>query len=543
MEVRVRVLTDGSIAIAPAGAPTVLDDAPAPDTAVLEVAGGHLTWSLLAGQRIPAAVLDNADAAQDWLWALYGERVAVVIGELSAPTGDSGGPGDGGAPSSAGIRTTEPGSSAADGGGIGQTSVGGTDRFEIGAATRPRGGASPLGADDHAGENGGITAGGGVEPPPDDDVDAAASGTTEPSGATDRFGTGRAMRPRSGATASSGTAPLGDDDSTAKVDGGATDPGDSVVESRDRATSSAHLDTADVARSGSAPGEGGAALGDGNAAGSGGGNAESVVAPGVHGSADTSGTEANGPAVAIDLLVEPALPEVVGRAWRLAYAHWAARWWPASTVDGIPALDQGLLAREIATLTEECELLVDGADAEVATEDVVAEPLSARAEDYALAAGGARGGGLAFGRGIGGWDWWRCPPGLVDASERAVSWDLSREAGATVARVQVVAAPTLTSAPDHLRPRAAFTTPAGNVTADLTLRGDTWYGETPLPADSVDTVEVYVPGVGATTRTDPALRQRIRDFATTRVRRASAPDDADPPLLAEIAAAAGESDF
>lgn len=477
MEVRVRVLTDGSIAIAPAGAPTVLDDAPSPDTAVLEVAGGHLTWSLLAGQRIPAAVLDNADAAQDWLWAVYGERVAVVIGELSAPTGDSGGPGDGEAPSSADIRTIEPGSSAA-----------------------------------------------------------------EPSGATDRFDTGTATRPRGDAAAPSGAVPVGED--FPEVDGGAIDPGDSVVDSGDTAPSNAHTDAAAEAGSDSDPFGGGAALGDGYPADPGGGDAESVDStPSVHGSADAYGTEANGPAVAIDLLVEPVLPEVVARAWRLAYAHWAARWWPASTVDGIPALDQGLLAREIATLTEECDLLVDGADAEVAAEDVAAEPISARAEDYALAAGGARGGGLVFGRGVGGWDWWRCPPGLVDASERAVSWELSREAGATVARVQVVAAPTPASAPDHLRPRAALATPAGDVTADLTLRGDTWFGETPLPADSVDTVEVYVPGVGATTRTDPALRQRIRDFATTRVHRASAPDDADPPLLAEIAAAAGESDF
>src|SRR5690606_23784921 len=68
----------------PPGAPTVLDPAPALDTLVLEVVGGHLSWSLLSGQRLPAAILHDPTAAQDWLWAIYGEAVALALDERPA---------------------------------------------------------------------------------------------------------------------------------------------------------------------------------------------------------------------------------------------------------------------------------------------------------------------------------------------------------------------------------------------------------------------------------------------------------------------------
>jgi hypothetical protein len=75
-----------------------------------------------------------------------------------------------------------------------------------------------------------------------------------------------------------------------------------------------------------------------------------------------------------DVTVEPARPRVAAGARRLAYAHWAARWWPASTIDAIPPLDEGLLHGEIATLVEECDLLVDGDDAVVPTGPAPAHP-------------------------------------------------------------------------------------------------------------------------------------------------------------------------
>ncbi|MFI9507088.1 hypothetical protein [Nocardia sp. NPDC052566] len=341
MTVYIRRDADGLVVIAPPGAPTVLDGTPAIDTAVLEVLGGHLSWSLPAGQRIPAAVIDDLDLAQEWIWAVYGERIALVIAE-----------------------------------------VGGEDE---------------------------------------------------------------------------------------------------------------------------------------------------------------------------EFAVDPSRPELVSAAWRLGYAHWAARWWPASTIDGIAPLDAGLLAEEIAKLTEECEALVDGADASMhATEPATTESLG-RAEDYALAAGpGARAGALILSRGTGGWDWRRCPPGLLDASERAVTWTVTRESGATVVRVGVVAAPGLGTAldlPALLRPRAIIGTSTGSTEAELTLTGDTWIGEATPPSstDSTANVDIYVPGVGPAAPSAPnapQLRQQVRDLATARLRRATGTiDHVDALLLAEIAAAASDSDY
>ncbi|MBF6356610.1 hypothetical protein IU449_19020 [Nocardia higoensis] len=349
--------------VAPPGAPTVLDPAPALDTTVLEVLGGHLSWSLLSGQRLPAAILHDPASAQDWLWAIYGESVAVAL-------------------------------------------------------------------HDH----------------------------TEP----------------------------------------------------------------------------------------------------------------------VELPAEPHLHRTATAARRLAYAHWAARWWPASTLDGIPALDRRLLDDEIARLIEECDLLVDGDDARPPVRELAAVPASARAEEYALAAGEAAGdqrGALTFTRGSGGWDWRRCPPGLVDASEQAVSWELTRTGGLTAVRVRAVAAPGITPAiPGYLRPHAAIDTGEGTVDTALELFGDTWQGLAEIGAQAVARVEVYVPGVGPATAdpVEPATRGRIRALVAERLRRAAEPttgdsadsrdtavtsgsadtsgaadsDDAeDAPLLAEIAAAAEDSDF
>ncbi|UAK35514.1 hypothetical protein K8O92_07925 [Nocardia asteroides] len=259
---------------------------------------------------------------------------------------------------------------------------------------------------------------------------------------------------------------------------------------------------------------------------------------------ETPGDEGEYPA-------EPALPDITARAWRLGYARWAARWWPASTLDGIAPLDERLLEDEIAALSEECDLIVDGADA-VAEERTFVETLG-RAEDYALAAGPATAvapGALVVARGTAGWDWNRCPPGLLDASERAVSWEVVREAGATIVRVSAVAAPfSVADVPAHLHPRAGIRTAADAVDVPLLRDGDLWQAETAAPAgaEAGVTVRVYVPGVGVDEPEPDAAsrRARIRELVTARLRRtADAPGNpVDTLLLAEIAAAASDSDF
>ncbi|MEV0249610.1 hypothetical protein AB0H76_23620 [Nocardia sp. NPDC050712] len=321
------------LSIAPPGAPTVLDDAPDNDVMVLEVSGGYLSWSVLSGQAIPAAVIDDPDAAQEWLWAIYGEPVALAAAEYT------------------GGRPTLP--------------------------------------------------------------------------------------------------------------------------------------------------------------------------------------------------ARPELPRLIAHAWRLGYAHWAARWWPASTLDGIAALDAAGLAAEIAEYTEQCEMLVDGADSDTPFEAPV--KAAVRQSDYALAAGGGnRGNVLTLDRGVGGWDWRGCPPGLLDASEQAVTWELARDSGLTIARVSVLAAPGLTGPiPPHLRPRARI---AEAAEIELELAGDTWVGQTPVAGEDAVTVEVYVPAIGLPDfegRGGTETRRRIREFATARLRRAAGPvtDAFDAPLRAEIDAAAGDSDF
>ncbi|GAB3208213.1 hypothetical protein [Nocardia tengchongensis] len=253
--------------------------------------------------------------------------------------------------------------------------------------------------------------------------------------------------------------------------------------------------------------------------------------------------------------VAPGLPGLVVSARRLAYAHWASRWWPASMLDGIAALDPALLDRDIALLTEECESLVDGADAIVPRVRGAVES-SLRASDYALAAGDAdrSGGALVLARGTGGWDWRYCPPGLVDASETAVSWELVRAAGTTTVAITVAAHPQLPAEiPGHLRPWARVDTGRGELTTELRPGGDTWIGESPLPAPASEVrIGLHVPGFGPGSEVDPhvtgqvVLRERIREFAAARLRTASTSTDADEPfasLLAEIDAAAVDSDF
>ncbi|MFE1594276.1 hypothetical protein [Nocardia sp. NPDC058705] len=429
----------GLLVIAPSGAPLVTDAAPGLDVLVLEVVGGHLSWSLLDGAELPAAVIDDVEAAQDWVWAVYGEAIALAV-----------------------------------------------------AGNDPQ-----------------------------------------------------------------------------------------------------------------------------------------------------------------SLTAVPARPELVTALRRLAYAHWAIRWWPASTIDGIPSLDARLLLDEIESLTGTCEMVLDegiddgesafsdgaglrrmgiehgdyaavdddgiasggreaggiasgGRDASGSTSGSrdaggavsdgrehggvagrgggVRGESRGQADDYALAAGGQdQGGGLIVARGSGGWDWRRCPPGVLDASEQAVSWQVTRSAGVSTAQVSVVAAPDCRrTVPEHLRPFArvrsvarrsaateqsespsadderaassvtgrgrpsapddrAVSPPSADVEIALQLRGDVWTGTGELPGTpetSLD-VAVFVPGVGPADPADDevAARDRIRRLARRRL------TGGDARLTAETAAAEADEDF
>ncbi|WP_194829486.1 hypothetical protein [Nocardia sp. XZ_19_231] len=255
----------------------------------------------------------------------------------------------------------------------------------------------------------------------------------------------------------------------------------------------------------------------------------------------------------------PAREKSAAALRRLAYAYWASRWWPASTVDGIPALDQRLLLEEIELLTATCEMVIDE-DADklfreqelgaAQTSDDGAPAISrsrGRAEDYALAAGGADSPeGLIVARGSGGWDWRRCPPGILDAGEQAVSWQVSRAAGVSTVQVSVVAAPDCGQlAPDHLRPyaRVRVQLPSADVEMPLHLRGDAWTGSATLPdtPEQSPEITVFVPGVGPVDQPEDesAVRQRIRRFARARLTEHTG----DQRLTAETAAAETDEDF
>ncbi|MFD4428076.1 hypothetical protein [Nocardia sp. NPDC058497] len=422
-------------------APTVLDDAPGLDVLVLEVTGGHLSWNLFAEQSLPAAVLDDPESAQDWLWAVYGEVAALAVADTTLANT---------ATALADTTSTDP-----------HTTLAHADADADAELARAHADADP-------------------------DVDTALA--------------------------------------VADAD-------------------------ADAARQHT-------------------------------------------------LSAVPAQPALVNALRRLAYAHWAARWWPASTVDGIPALDPDLLAAEITELTDACDTALDGADAEpftrpdsqirfdlppgsssaaahepldtrsgadqgtttAADDDHLLNKSRGRADEYALAAGGSTpdGGGLIIARGSGEWDWRRCPPGILDAGGNAVSWQVARTAEISTVQVSVVAAPDCRGlVPEHLRPYVrvrsaqpaptdqAGVSPSAGVefTTPLYLRGDAWTGsvQIPGPPETLPEITIFVPGVGPA---DPPheesdVRAQLRRFARLRLTEHTG----DSLLTAEAAAAGTDEDF
>ncbi|MFF2957896.1 hypothetical protein ACFVT1_03000 [Streptomyces sp. NPDC057963] len=271
--------------------------------------------------------------------------------------------------------------------------------------------------------------------------------------------------------------------------------------------------------------------------------------------------EPAGPRVAADVTA------LAGGAARLGFGHWAARWWPASYADGIPALEPDVLGLELAALTHACQQLFDdfgdqpddcaaeliedhrsaldpltewwraaprptdtarhlesvlrliddaadsaGLDGQAlrrlrssldqrrpAGTPVDPGALFARQGGYALAAGDPLvAGGRVIARGSGTNDWRRYPPGFVDASETAVSWTARALGARRQIEVEVVAH---IAAPAAAVPLVAEVRVNGGrrYRVPLARRDDVWTGraELELPAAAAPPrieVGVLLPG-------------------------------------------------
>jgi hypothetical protein len=287
----------------------------------------------------------------------------------------------------------------------------------------------------------------------------------------------------------------------------------------------------------------------------------------------------------IDLTgVEPS-PDALAPLRRLAVGHWLRRWWPASSRDGIVALDSAVLDGEIALLTaaaqeyfaeetfdsDEAELLrwhgaslvagahgddprvaeLVGACGELADELGVVEwsnrvvPVSEsqrRRDDYALAAGpeSVRSRALAIASGVGSVNWTAVPPGLFDAADRTVDWAIEMAGRAAVAAVRV--ATTAPAAGVSVRLRSGAVSGTGVLDAEgratLPLVGAEQQPVTETQAWDHDWPTTAVTIGADVDDSDDAARARERIRAFARARLAHPGPDA---FLAEILAA--ESDY
>ncbi len=209
----------------------------------------------------------------------------------------------------------------------------------------------------------------------------------------------------------------------------------------------------------------------------------------------------------IELAGVDIVPGSVDPLRRLAVGHWLRRWWPASRLEGIAALDRALLDVEVALLTSGAQgfftddtldsdvvgllaphapalmALLRGGDPrildlvragagladEVGVDDpgwpelcaalddssvVLAMP-SGRRDDYALAAGAGAGprAAVAIARGVASISWSEVPPGIFDAGENTVDWSVDAAGGAVVAvvRAAVIGPDPATGIPVQLR--------------------------------------------------------------------------------------------
>jgi hypothetical protein len=275
-------------------------------------------------------------------------------------------------------------------------------------------------------------------------------------------------------------------------------------------------------------------------------------------------------------------PESLEPLRRLALGHWLRRWWPGSQRDGIAALDGALLDAEIAVLTAGVEdfftdetfdsdvaaLLrphaaalsahLRGADPRVIelvqscadlADDVgvafgEADVATQRRDDYALAAGreAGRHGATAIATGTDSVDWGAVPPGFFDAAENTVTWRVEVADGVAKAVVRLELSGAGLAAGIAVRLRSGTVGGTGVLDVDgaaafpivdqeqlAVTESAAWDHDwrstaVTIGADQKESVE------------SPQTRERIRDFARTRLR---AP--ARDAFLAEVLAA--ESDY
>lgn len=282
--------------------------------------------------------------------------------------------------------------------------------------------------------------------------------------------------------------------------------------------------------------------------------------------------------------MEPS-PAALGPLRRLAVGHWLRRWWPASSRDGIVALDAAVLDGEIALLTVAAQDFLDedtldsdvtdllrphraslvagahGADPRVAelvdsctelaeelgvqewTDLVVpAAEAARRRADYALAAGSdpARSAPAAIASGVGSVNWTAVPPRLFDAADDTVDWAIEMAGSTAVAAVRVATAAPAEGISVRLRSGALSGTgvldAAGRATLALIGAEDRPVTETQAWDHDWPETTVTV-GADVDDSAEAAeIRARIRAFARRRLARPG-PD----AFLAEILAA--ESDY
>jgi len=294
----------------------------------------------------------------------------------------------------------------------------------------------------------------------------------------------------------------------------------------------------------------------------------------------------------VDLAGVEVRPGALDGLRRLAVGHWLRRWWPASVRDGIAGLNPAVLDAEIAVATagadeffgddtldsdvagllaphagelrmqlllgdsriadlvRRCVDLADefGVDApgwpelaETLADGSAGMPVSARRDDYALAAG--RGGGPepaeVIARGVASMAWAGVPGSVFDAADGTVDWTIAVQDTGPVAlvRTAVVGPGSPAGIPVMLRNNGFHAHGAldENGRAALPL-----VGEGDQPATAHEAWDADWSGTAVTVGVDveegPQVRDRVRQFARQRLT-GPQPD----AYLAEILAA--ESDY
>lgn len=237
---------------------------------------------------------------------------------------------------------------------------------------------------------------------------------------------------------------------------------------------------------------------------------------------------------------------------RLARVLWARAWWPASTVDGIPALSPTVLTAELAALADDLDAvlgdrfdpvaelagcipqelggLADDPDVEVRAvatraaellEDAglsLGPAVTRRRHDFALAAHGHRDADRpdVIASGAAAVQWQGVPAGVLDATEFPVRWSVEAR-GTVELTVEVATHPASTVSPRGIRVTA---TPPNHTPVHGDL-GETGVVVLPLTmsaqdAWSQDWRELVVT-VGTAVTEDAQVRARVRDHARRRL--------------------------